>query len=169
VAPILGLIVPNHHLRLSMNATPIGAIAVLPLEGFSTDPSRSYFADGMTEELVTRLAKVQSLSVILRTSAMRYKAEARREVPPCRKDEQKLRARAGPPTITITSDCPSLAGRRELRFEIDIPVTPCDGIRVLNARRALRKTRAACAAPCPTFTIPPQYAAHFVQTVFAGW
>jgi TolB-like protein/DNA-binding winged helix-turn-helix (wHTH) protein/Tfp pilus assembly protein PilF len=72
---LLRFIVRNRQLPLGMNAkaTAIGAIAVLPLEDFSADPSGSYFADGMTEELITRLAKVQSLSVISRTSAMRYK------------------------------------------------------------------------------------------------
>jgi len=49
------------------------SIAVLPLDNFSGDPSQEFFVDGMTDELTTDLAKVGSLHVISRTSAMRYK------------------------------------------------------------------------------------------------
>jgi TolB-like protein/DNA-binding winged helix-turn-helix (wHTH) protein/Flp pilus assembly protein TadD len=51
----------------------IEALAVLPLQNLSGDPSQDYFADGMTDELTTRLAKIKSIRVISRTSAMRYK------------------------------------------------------------------------------------------------
>lgn len=49
------------------------SIAVLPLDNFSGDTSQDFFVDGMTDELTTDLAKVSSLQVISRTSAMRYK------------------------------------------------------------------------------------------------
>jgi TolB-like protein/DNA-binding winged helix-turn-helix (wHTH) protein/Flp pilus assembly protein TadD len=52
----------------------IRSIAVLPLENFSGDASQDYFADGMTDELITDLAQVKALRVISRTSVMRYKA-----------------------------------------------------------------------------------------------
>jgi TolB-like protein len=52
---------------------PIRSIAVLPLENLSGDPAQDYFADGMTDELITNLGQVGSLRVISRTSIMRYK------------------------------------------------------------------------------------------------
>jgi TolB-like protein/DNA-binding winged helix-turn-helix (wHTH) protein/Flp pilus assembly protein TadD len=55
-------------------ATPaVRSIAVLPLDNFSGDPAQEYFADGMTDELITDLAKIGGVRVISRTSVMRYK------------------------------------------------------------------------------------------------
>ena len=54
-------------------ARPLNSIAVLPLENLSGDPSEEFFADGMTDQLTTDLAKVGSLRVISRTSVMQYK------------------------------------------------------------------------------------------------
>ena len=51
----------------------IRSLAVLPLENLSGDPEQEYFADGMTEALITDLAKISALRVISRTSVMRYK------------------------------------------------------------------------------------------------
>jgi TolB-like protein/DNA-binding winged helix-turn-helix (wHTH) protein/Tfp pilus assembly protein PilF len=52
---------------------PIRSIVVLPLENLSGDANQEYFADGMTDALITDLAQVSSLRVISRTSAMHYK------------------------------------------------------------------------------------------------
>ena len=52
---------------------PIHAIAVLPLANLSGDASQDYYADGMTDEIITMLAKNLSLRVVSRTSAMQYK------------------------------------------------------------------------------------------------
>jgi TolB-like protein/Flp pilus assembly protein TadD len=57
----------------SSSASEIHSLAVLPLQDLSGDPAQEYFAEGMTEALITSLAKVQALRVISRTSAMRYK------------------------------------------------------------------------------------------------
>jgi TolB-like protein/DNA-binding winged helix-turn-helix (wHTH) protein/Tfp pilus assembly protein PilF len=51
----------------------IRSLAVLPLENLSRDSAQDYFADGMTDELITSLAKIEALKVISRSSVMRYK------------------------------------------------------------------------------------------------
>ncbi len=51
----------------------IRSLAVLPLDNLSGDPSQEYISDGMTDELTARLATVEGLRVISRTSARRYK------------------------------------------------------------------------------------------------
>jgi adenylate cyclase len=50
------------------------SIAVLPFENLSHDPENAYFADGIQEEILTRLAKIADLKVISRTSTARYKS-----------------------------------------------------------------------------------------------
>jgi TolB-like protein/DNA-binding winged helix-turn-helix (wHTH) protein/Tfp pilus assembly protein PilF len=55
------------------NVRPIHSIAVLPLQNLSNDPSQEYFADGMSDELITELAQLGSLRVISRTSTAQYK------------------------------------------------------------------------------------------------
>lgn len=52
---------------------PIHSIAVLPLSNLSGDASQDYFADGMTDEIITALARNRSLRVVSRTSTMQYK------------------------------------------------------------------------------------------------
>jgi TolB-like protein/Tfp pilus assembly protein PilF len=51
----------------------IQSLVVLPLENLSHDPEQEYFADGMTDALTTELARIGSLRVISRTSAMHFK------------------------------------------------------------------------------------------------
>ncbi len=51
----------------------IRSLAVLPLKNLSGDPSQDYFADGMTDALIGRLAQIHDLRVISRTSVMRFK------------------------------------------------------------------------------------------------
>ncbi|MFY9528678.1 MAG: tetratricopeptide repeat protein [Candidatus Acidiferrales bacterium] len=58
----------------------IRSLAVLPLESLSADASQDYFADGMTDELITDLGQISALRVISRTSVMAYK-RARKPLP----------------------------------------------------------------------------------------
>ena len=58
----------------------IRSIAVLPLENLSGDPEQEYFADGMTEAVISEFARLGALNVISRTSVMQYK-EARKPLP----------------------------------------------------------------------------------------
>ena len=60
----------------SLAASPgsrIRSLAVLPLENLSRDPEQEYFAEGLTEALITTLAKIGALRVVSRTTAMHYK------------------------------------------------------------------------------------------------
>jgi TolB-like protein/Flp pilus assembly protein TadD len=59
---------------------PIRSIAVLPLKNLSGDPSEEFFVDGMTDQLITDLAKIGSLRVISGTSVMQYKG-AKKSLP----------------------------------------------------------------------------------------
>jgi TolB-like protein/DNA-binding winged helix-turn-helix (wHTH) protein/Tfp pilus assembly protein PilF len=60
--------------------TGIRSLAVLPLDNLSGDASQGYFADGMTDELITDLSQISALRVISRTSVMVYKG-ARKSLP----------------------------------------------------------------------------------------
>jgi len=66
----LTALIGNPHIA---TPTRIESIAVLPFENLSGDPSQEYFADGMTEELITQLGAFGSFRVISRTSVMRFK------------------------------------------------------------------------------------------------
>jgi len=57
----------------STASLPKKNVAVLPLINISANPEQEYFADGMTEELISNLAKIRDLSVIARTSVAKYK------------------------------------------------------------------------------------------------
>jgi len=58
----------------------VRSLAVLPLESLSSDASQDYFADGMTDELISDLGQISALRVISRTSVMGYK-HARKSLP----------------------------------------------------------------------------------------
>ena len=59
---------------------PIRSLAVLPLSNLTGDPQQDYFVDGMTDALITDLAKIRTVKVISRTSVMRYKEIGRAHV-----------------------------------------------------------------------------------------
>src|SRR4029077_3277323 len=59
------------------SARPIQSLAVLPLDNLSHDPEQEYFSEGLTEALITTLAKIGELRVVSRTTAMQYKGVRR--------------------------------------------------------------------------------------------
>ena len=59
---------------LTSAAAPEKSIAVLPFENLSHDPDNAYFAEGIQDEILTRLAKVADLKVISHTSTQRFKS-----------------------------------------------------------------------------------------------
>jgi len=61
------------HPRGQLASVPIRSLAVLPFENLSGDAEQDYFADGMTDSLITSLAQVHALRVISRTSVMQYR------------------------------------------------------------------------------------------------
>jgi TolB-like protein/Flp pilus assembly protein TadD len=70
----------QNHLTRGTTTGQITSLAVLPLENMMNDPDQEYFVAGMHEALITELSKIASLTVISRTSTMRY-AAANKSVP----------------------------------------------------------------------------------------
>ncbi len=70
---ILALDPGGYRNRFLGRSPRIKSLAVLPIENLSGDPNQDYFADGVTGELISELAKISTLRVISRTSAMQYK------------------------------------------------------------------------------------------------
>jgi TolB-like protein/DNA-binding winged helix-turn-helix (wHTH) protein len=67
------LLLARIHGRITATLPRIESLAVLPLENLSRDPEQEYFADGLTDTLITDLGQVSALRVISRTSVMHYK------------------------------------------------------------------------------------------------
>jgi len=66
--------VPRRGYRfIAQVAQKIGSLAVLPFESLSVDPDQEHWADGLTDELIVQIAKIASLRVISRNSAMQFK------------------------------------------------------------------------------------------------
>jgi len=68
------------HFGTGSSQTKIRSLAVIPLTNISGDPSQEYFADGITDALITDLAEMGSLKIISRTSSMQYK-DAKKPLP----------------------------------------------------------------------------------------
>ncbi len=74
LAALVGLNAGGWRDRIFRGGTkPISSIAVLPLANLSGDPEQDYFAEGMTEALITELGKISALRVISRQTMMQYK------------------------------------------------------------------------------------------------
>jgi TolB-like protein/DNA-binding winged helix-turn-helix (wHTH) protein/Tfp pilus assembly protein PilF len=73
VAILLALAERHHWLGGSAKAAGVSSIAVLPLENLTGDSGQDYFADGMTDALITDLAQIGALRVISHTSVEQYK------------------------------------------------------------------------------------------------
>jgi TolB-like protein/Tfp pilus assembly protein PilF len=61
--------------KTSTAAIPEKSIAVLPFENLSHDPDNAYFADGIQDEILTRLSKIADLKVVSRTSTQQYQSK----------------------------------------------------------------------------------------------
>jgi TolB-like protein/DNA-binding winged helix-turn-helix (wHTH) protein/Flp pilus assembly protein TadD len=72
-ASVTYLAVSRHRKAMDARVAPIRSLAVLPLDDLSHDPDEDYFADGMTDELITELGQIAALRVISRTSVMQYR------------------------------------------------------------------------------------------------
>ena len=70
---LLGSVAAWKRYSGSRESSVIRSLAVLPLESLSNDASQDYFADGMTDELISDLGQISALRVISRTSVMAYK------------------------------------------------------------------------------------------------
>jgi eukaryotic-like serine/threonine-protein kinase len=72
----LALALPFYwHRNLTTSSPPEKSIAVLPFENLSTDPENAFFAEGIQEEILARLAKIAELKVISRTSTQQYQSK----------------------------------------------------------------------------------------------
>ncbi len=70
-----GLVVPSREELKGKTKPPVNRLAVLPFVNLSPDPENEYFSDGITEELLNSLTKVEGLQVTSRTSAFAFKGK----------------------------------------------------------------------------------------------
>ena len=73
-AIVAGIAILSRHRAGTSLAAPEKIIAVLPFENWSEDKANAYFADGIQDEILTRLSKIADLKVISRTSTQHYKS-----------------------------------------------------------------------------------------------
>ena len=72
---LLGRYTANHAAPRHSEAATLKSVAVLPFENLSEDKSNAYFATGIQDEILTRLAKLNELKVISRTSTAQYQSK----------------------------------------------------------------------------------------------
>jgi TolB-like protein/DNA-binding winged helix-turn-helix (wHTH) protein/Tfp pilus assembly protein PilF len=73
VSAIGSAVLLRNRRAAAADTAPVHSLAVLPLKNLSSDPEQEYFSEGLTEELTARLASLEGVRVISRTSAMQYK------------------------------------------------------------------------------------------------
>jgi TolB-like protein/DNA-binding winged helix-turn-helix (wHTH) protein/Tfp pilus assembly protein PilF len=73
VIALVALAVLRWSLRPGQRERPVQSLAILPLLNLTGDPSQEFLSDGVTEDLTTELARINPMSVVSRTSSMRYK------------------------------------------------------------------------------------------------
>ena len=73
-AVVAAFVAVSRRAARSSSAAPEKSIAVLPFENLSSDKENAYFADGIQDEILTRLSKIADLKVISRTSTQHYKS-----------------------------------------------------------------------------------------------
>src|SRR5438309_1771814 len=79
-ALIAGSMILSRSHRPVLSSLPEKSIAVLPFDNLSEEKANAYFAEGVQDEILTRLSKVADLKVISRTSVMQYKNSAQRNL-----------------------------------------------------------------------------------------
>ena len=147
--------------RATDAGAPITSIAVLPLANMSADKSQEYFADGMTEAVISNLAQIRALKVTSRTSVMRYKGSTK-SVPEIARElsvdavvEGSVQREGGRVLVTAQliraatdshlwakeyerdlSDVLKLQTEiaRAISSEVQVQVTPQERVRLANAR-----------------------------------
>jgi TolB-like protein/Flp pilus assembly protein TadD len=77
---LIPLFISHHGKQLTPFAPPPKSIAVLPFKNLSEEKENAFFADGLQDDLLTNLAKIQDLIVISRTSVMKYRDGAARNI-----------------------------------------------------------------------------------------
>ena len=76
---LLFALLPSHQAKRDADI-PEKSIAVLPFENYSDDKKNAFFADGIQDDLLTNLAKIKALTVISRTSVMKYRDVGARDI-----------------------------------------------------------------------------------------
>ncbi|MGH7535454.1 MAG: protein kinase domain-containing protein, partial [Gemmatimonadales bacterium] len=130
---------------VTSNARDARAIAVLPFVNASADPDNEYFSDGMTDELITALTKVEGLHVASRTSAFALKG--------LREDVRALGARLGVSTVLEGS-----VRRAGSRLRVSVQLTSVTDGRTLWSERFDRET-------ADIFAIQDEIARTIVETL----